>query len=212
MGRYGFNITADFVQHHPDLFVYKKAEHVFPHDSLMAKTVLRLLPKQVTPNQVTGLRVLLTPLVIWLISTGHFVIGVILFVATAFTDVIDGSLARTRHKITTFGMLFDPIADKLLIGSLVLLLVFQHFHYSLGISVLGMEIVFVMTALIAKVRFHTVKAANLWGKVKMMLQVLAVFFTLVALVLSSPALLTLAAWTFGLAIGFAVLSLFTHGI
>ena len=77
---------------------------------------------------------------------------------------------------------------------------------------MGIEIAFIAGAAIAKVRFKTVKMANLWGKIKMLLQVLAVFVTLLALLLDCPVLLTVAAWMFGIAIGFAVLSLFTHGI
>lgn len=212
MKSYKFHITADFVQSHPDLFKYRKAEQVFAHDRLLAKTVLKIIPKRITPNQITGLRILLTPLVIWLIVAGNLAAGVILFLFAAFTDAVDGSLARTRNRITKFGMLLDPLADKLLIGTVVLLLVFQHFHYSLGIAVLGIEIIFIMVAIIAKLKFHTVKAANLWGKIKMLLQVLAIFFTLAALVFEAPILLTIAAWTFGVAIGFAIVSLFTHGV
>jgi len=135
-----------------------------------------------------------------------------MFVLTAATDAIDGSLARTRNKITEFGKLFDPLADKLLIGSMVLVLVFQHFDPLLGIAILGIEIAFILLALLAKYRFKTVRGANRWGKIKMILQVLAVFLTLLALLLEFPLLLTIAAWVFGIAIGFAVLSLFAHGV
>lgn len=205
-------ITTKFVHKHPDLFRYQKADHVFPHDRFLAWSVLRFLPKRITPNQITILRFLLTPIVITLISYGYYTTGIFMFLLTAFTDALDGSLARTQNKITDFGKLIDPLADKVLIGLLVLLLVFQYFSFWLGIAVLGIEIVFILTAIIAQVKFHTVHAANRWGKIKMLLQVLAVFLTLMALVLNTPYLLTYAAWAFGLAIGFAVVSLFTHGI
>jgi len=173
---------------------------------------LKWLPKSWTPNRVTAFRVIATPVVFLLILFGYYKIGVLAFVIVAFTDAIDGSMARTRGQITKFGMMFDPLADKFLIGSMVLLLVFKYFDFWLGIATLGLEIVFIASAYIAKVKFKTVRMANLWGKLKMLLQVLAVFITLLALLFEFPYLLTIAAWLFGLAIGFAIVSLFAHGI
>ncbi len=206
-----FSVKA-FKSRHPDLFRYQKAEHVFVHDKILAKTILRFFPVSITPNRVTMFRILATPLVVFLTLYGHYFSGVIAFVLVAFTDAIDGSLARTRNQITRFGMLFDPLADKLLIGIMVLILVFQNFHYLLGVALLGIEIVFMLIALVAKARFNTVRAANVWGKIKMILQVVAVFVTLLALLFSTPYLLSIAAGIFGLAIGFAIISLFAHGI
>ena len=205
-------ITGHFVKTHPDLFEYIKSDEVHPHDHLVNRVILRFLPEWVTPNRVTTLRVILTPVVFFLILLGYYRFGVVFFLFVAFTDVIDGTLARTRHKITKFGIMFDPLADKLLIGSMVLLLVFQHFHFLLGIAILGLEIAFIAIAFVYKYKFKTVRMANLWGKIKMVLQVLAVSLTLMALLLDFPLLITAAAWVFGLAIGFAIVSLFAHGI
>jgi CDP-diacylglycerol--glycerol-3-phosphate 3-phosphatidyltransferase len=202
-----------FVEKHPDLFKYLPAEGVHPHDRLMERWILRFFPaKYFTPNRITMFRIIMTPVVFFLILYVKYEVGVVLFLVVAFTDAIDGSMARTRNQITKFGMLFDPLADKLLIGSMVLLLVFRHFNFWLGFGILGIEIIFIIGAMVAKVKFKTVRMANLWGKIKMIFQVLAVFITLLALLLDFPVLLTVAAWMFGLAIGFAVLSLFTHGI
>jgi CDP-diacylglycerol--glycerol-3-phosphate 3-phosphatidyltransferase len=181
----------------PTLFAYQGADHVHPHDRFLAWTVLRWLPAWVTPNVLTVIRVLLTPFVIWMLSA-H--------------DALDGSLARTQNKITNFGILADPLADKLLVGSAVILLVFQNFNVWLGITILGLEILFMLSAIVLKVKFRTVRMANLWGKVKMISQVVAVSLTMLALLLDFPFLLTIASGIFGLAIGFALLSLFTHGV
>ncbi|OGH67533.1 MAG: hypothetical protein A3J66_02980 [Candidatus Magasanikbacteria bacterium RIFCSPHIGHO2_02_FULL_47_14] len=205
-------ITFHFAEKHPDLFEWLPADHIFPHDHLMARTVLKLFPNTITPNQVTAVRILATPFVLFLIISGNYLWGTVSFLLAAFTDAIDGSMARTRNQITRFGMLFDPLADKLLIGVMVLLLVFQNFHYLLGFALIGLEVAVIITAAVAKVKFNTVKAANAWGKIKMISQVFAVFLTLLALVLDIPYLLTAAAWIFGLAIGFAIISLFAHGI
>ncbi len=200
------------IRRNPDLFTYLSPEVVHPHDHFMARTVLRLFPRRVTPNRVTAFRVLTTPLVVALVMNDYYYIGIVSFLLVAFTDVIDGSLARTRNQITRFGILFDPLADKLLIGSMVILLVFRYYHYTLGIAILGMEAIFIIFAFVAKYKFKTVRMANVWGKMKMLLQVLAVFLTLAALLSGNPILFTVAAWLFGLAIGFAVVSLFAHGI
>lgn len=202
-----------FVEKHPDLFEYLPASNIHPHDRLMERWILRFFPaKYFTPNRITMFRIIMTPVVFFLILYVKYELGVALFLLTAFTDAIDGSMARTRNQVTRFGMMFDPLADKLLISSMVLLLVFRYFNPWLGIAILEIEIAFIAAAAIAKIKFKTVKMANLWGKIKMLLQVLAVFVTLLALLLNYPILLDLATWLFGLAIGFAVLSLFTHGI
>lgn len=200
-----------YMNRHPELFTALPAAEVHPHDHLMARTVLRLFPRFVTPNQVTLFRVCATPLVFLLILYGYYHWGVVAFLFVAFTDAIDGSMARTRNQVTRFGALFDPLADKFLIGSMVFLLVFR-VNAWLATAVLGFEIILIMTALVAKYKFKTVRMANIWGKVKMILQVVAVFVTLLGLVLGNPELIHAATWIFGIALGFAVLSLFAHGV
>lgn len=201
-----------YIDAHPDLFTYEQADHLHPHDEFLAHTILRLLPSRVTPNQLTFLRIVLTPIVFFFILVQSYQLGISLFILAALTDAMDGSLARTTQKITNFGKLFDPLADKLLIGSMVLLLMFQYFNLWLAVAVLGLEIIFIVSALVAKAKFKTVRAANVWGKVKMISQVIAVCLTLFALVLNQPQLIAVASGVFGVAIGFAVISLFSHGI
>jgi len=196
----------------PDLFVYERSDVVHPHDRFFAWSILRFFPPSITPNGLTLFRVLATPFVFWLVFVGYYRIGVIAFVLVAFTDALDGSMARTQGKITKFGMLFDPLADKFLIGSMVILLVFQHLNTWLGIAIVGVEVLFILGALVLKAKFKTVKMANRWGKIKMISQVVAVSLIMIALLLDFPLLMSIAAGVFGIAIGFAVLSLFTHGI
>ncbi len=200
-----------FKKNNPDLFEYQEATEVYPHDQFVARWVLKYLPEQVTPNSLTLFRIAFTPVIFFIVLYQHYITGAILFILTAFTDVMDGSLARTKHKITKFGMLFDPMADKLLIGSLVFLLVFK-IDYMLAVAVLGVEIMIITSALVAKVKFKTVRMANRWGKAKMLLQVIATCLTMIALIVDYPAFMSAAAWLFGIAIGFAVLSLYKHGI
>lgn len=205
------NIKRRFASHYPDLFVYLPCHAVHPHDHMVAKIFLRWLPAWATPNRITALRVALTPAVVLIILFSHYLTGVLLFLLVALTDVLDGSLARTRSQITRFGMMFDPLADKLLVGSMVLVLVFRHFNFWLGFAILGVEVIFIVSALYSY-KLKNARMANLWGKIKMLLQVAAICAVLLALVFDVPYLFTAAAWIFGLAIGFAVVSLFAHGI
>lgn len=194
------------------MFTYLPATEVLPHDRFLEHTLLRLFPSSVTPNKLTALRIFLTPIVFLLTLYGHYRTGFFLFIVAATTDALDGSMARTQNKITRFGMLFDPLADKLLIGSMVLILVFRYFNNLLGIAILGLEIIIITSALVAKIKFKSEIMANRWGKIKMLLQVVAMSLTMLALLVDFPLLLSIAFWLFGLAIGFAILSLFKKGI
>lgn len=194
------------------MFVYLPASEVHLHDRFLHRFILRYLPDAITPNKLTMLRIFLTPFVFVLTLYGHYRIGFTLFILAALTDALDGSMARTQNKITRFGMVFDPLADKLLIGSMVLLLVFKYFNHLLGIAILGIEIIIIASALVAKIKFKSEIMANRWGKIKMLLQVIAMSFTMLALLVDFPIFLSIASWLFGLAIGFAILSLFRGGI
>ncbi|MEA2403428.1 MAG: CDP-diacylglycerol---glycerol-3-phosphate 3-phosphatidyltransferase [Thermoleophilaceae bacterium] len=78
------------------------------------------------PNVLTLLRILLVPvLVVALLgATPHgSTVAAIVFALAAFTDGLDGYIARSRRSITTFGKVMDPIADKLLVAAALLSLV-----------------------------------------------------------------------------------------
>ncbi|OGH88812.1 MAG: hypothetical protein A3J93_01845 [Candidatus Magasanikbacteria bacterium RIFOXYC2_FULL_42_28] len=202
----------NFKNHHDDLFVYQKSTERHVHDVFLYRYLLRYLPPSVTPNRLTVLRIIMTPPVFLLVLFNHYAWGATLFILTAFTDAMDGSMARMRGQITDFGKLFDPLADKLLIGSMVLLLVFRYFPDWLGLTILVVEILFIIAAYISHQYFHITRMANVWGKIKMWLQVVATFLVLLALLLDFPLLFAVAFWLFGFAIGFALISLFTYGI
>lgn len=197
---------------YPDMFVYLDSFEIHPHDRFLHHLVLRFFPSWLTPNMITAFRLCCVPVVFLLIASSDYRVGGIFFLLLASTDAIDGSLARTTKRVTRFGMLFDPFADKMLIGSLVFLLVFRHVNYWLAFATLAVEFVFIISALFIRYNFKTVKMANIWGKIKMLLQVMAVFLTLAALTFNFPYLFTAAAWLFGVALGFAILSFFTHGL
>ena len=186
-------------------------EQILFTDRILAKTILRLIPQWVRPNHVTVFRMLATPFVLWFIVAQQYAWGIPIFLLVAFTDAIDGAMARTRDQITEWGKVFDPVADKLLIGSVVVVIVLHHLDFYLGVAILGIEATFIAGAAFYKWKRMDVQA-NLWGKIKMNLQVLGVLVLLLSLMFDWHALLPFSEATFMLAIVFALVSLVTYGI
>lgn len=184
---------------------------LYPHDRLLGATVIRLIPAFVTPNALTWLRFALTPFVLYFLSVGNYAVGVPLFVLTAFTDALDGSLARLRNRITEWGSTFDPVADKFLIASVLLLVVIRHMNPIFGIAIVLLEILIVIGGIIRKRRGHAVMANGV-GKIKMLLQFLGVTLLLVAIWSGIDLFIPFSMATLSLAIVFAILSLLTYGL
>lgn len=184
---------------------------LFPYDRLLAATILRLIPRRVTPNMVTVLRFVLTPFVLVFLTWERWDVALPLFLFTALTDAVDGSLARTRKQITEWGTFFDPVADKLLIGSVVLLLVADLVNPWFALLILGVETLIIAGGFLRKKR-GVVTSANIFGKTKMFLQVVGVTFLLVAAWTGTNLYVDLSIGTLSLAVAFAVISLFTYGL
>ena len=108
---------------------FQKAEKSAWYDKILAVTVLKLLPAKVLPNHVTVFRFITTPIVAVLMLYEHYLIGLIAFLLVAFTDAIDGAMARTRNQITEWGKAYDPLADKILIGSMVFIIVLRYIDF-----------------------------------------------------------------------------------
>lgn len=177
----------------------------------MKVTIIPFIPQAITPNMITVLRMICTPFVLFFLSIEDFDIGVPLFLLVAFTDAIDGSLARLRNKITDWGTFYDPVADKLLISSVVLLVVAKHINLIFALFIILVEIVIVIGGYVRK-RHGKVSSANIFGKTKMFLQVAGVMFLLVSLWAGFDLFIPVSIGTLSLAIIFAVISLFTYGI
>ena len=183
----------------------------YPHDRLLAATLLKLVPKRTTPNQITVLRMIMTPAVIWFLHLERYDVAIPLFLLTAFTDMLDGSLARTRDRVTRWGIMWDPIADKVLIVSVAVLLLTRHFPPAIAAIVLGLEAAFLAGGWYRKLQGEIV-AANWWGKIKMLAQVAGVTLYLLSLQTGIEPLATASYGIFGVACVLAVVSLFRHGL
>ncbi|MEA3272279.1 MAG: CDP-alcohol phosphatidyltransferase family protein [Patescibacteria group bacterium] len=181
------------------------------HDKIFKYTILPLIPKALRPNHFTGFRLATIPFVIFLIFTENYIIGIPFFFLSALTDMIDGSLARLRKQITEWGTLWDPIADKLLIGSVVIILIARNLNLYLGLAVIGLEIVFVVGGLYLKKQGKSI-VPTIYTKTKMILQVIAVFLLLISLPLEAGFLIPVVSSLFSLSIILAILSLILSGL
>jgi cardiolipin synthase (CMP-forming) len=74
------------------------------------------------PNQLTFLRLCLVPFLVLAILDGHFQLAAAIFFVAGVTDGLDGLLARLLHQQTVLGQYLDPVADKLLLSTLFLVL------------------------------------------------------------------------------------------
>jgi len=81
-----------------------------------------LNPLRTAPNLLTLLRICMAPFLVVAILDDHFALGFWLFVAAGLTDAFDGLLARALHQRSVLGHYLDPVADKLLLSTLFLVL------------------------------------------------------------------------------------------
>jgi len=177
-------------------------------DRVLSATLLRLLPHSVTPNQLTVFRFVLTPVIIALLLFESYVAGTVLFVVAALSDAADGALARTTSRVTPWGIAFDPLADKLLVGSVAILLVSRHLGMWLAMTIIAVEVILVASLY---ARYHgVVVPAKAAGKIKMILQCVGLGVLLLYVNFGAPILLSLAAVILYASLFFALMSLFVY--
>ena len=104
----------------------------------------------------------------------------IIFIIASITDKLDGYIARKRNEITTFGKFADPLADKILVLAAMMLLVeASRLPAWIPIIVLAREFIVSGYRLIAVEKGGAVVAANVWGKLKTVTQMIAIILALV---------------------------------
>jgi CDP-diacylglycerol--glycerol-3-phosphate 3-phosphatidyltransferase len=191
--------------------LHRDPSKLFPHDYFMRYTFVPLVPRFVTPNMITIARMVMVPFVLYFLFYDQFNIGVPLFLFAAFTDALDGSVARLRHQVTEWGTFYDPLADKLLIGSVIILVVMQHINPIFGALILFVDSMIMIGGYLRKKQGRHM-GSNIFGKTKMFFQVLGITLLLIALWVGFDLFIPFSIGTFALAIVLAVISLFTYGI
>lgn len=153
-------------------------------DDFLSATILRLIPQSVSPNSVTVVRFVLVPIVIALLLAHNYAWGAGVFAAAALTDALDGAMARTRNRITRWGKIADPLADKLLIGSTALILVTRYFGLGMAALIVFLEVVISARAIYRYAHGRSA-GANATAKAKMVLQSFSLLFLLIYALLGS---------------------------
>ena len=143
------------------------------------------------PNSISMSRIVMIPLLLWILST-HFpwrgphgeqeITASVLFILASITDGLDGYLARKRSQITTMGMLLDPIADKIMVTSALVALVSynpQVVKVWIAVVIIGREFLISGLRSIASTEGFTIQASDL-GKLKTVAQIVCVVSAILA--------------------------------
>lgn len=145
------------------------------------------------PNKLTMLRIVMVPVVvlIYLLIPQDFCIvsqtnglalrdifAFLVFVAASFTDMLDGQIARKQHLITSFGKFADPIADKMLVNTLLILLVYTHQANVVAVLLMIARDLVVDGLRMLASQHGKVVSAGFFGKLKTVLQMFAIVFLL----------------------------------
>lgn len=150
------------------------------------------------PNKLTLARILLVPVFMVFVSLTQYgtaawnpvwyLVAAIVFALASFTDFLDGHLARKWNMVTDFGKFADPLADKLL-TTVAFLYMMRDGVCSPVVLAIILAREFAVSGLrmvAAGAKDGRVIAANMWGKVKTVLQMLSILFYFFAAALAGP--------------------------
>jgi cardiolipin synthase len=128
------------------------------------------------PNLLTLLRICLAPFLVATILDGHYGLSFGLFVAAGLTDALDGTLARMLKQRTMLGQYLDPVADKLLLSTLFLVLTHQGLIPArVTVLVFGRDVgILVVAAILYAAAGRREFSPSIFGKANTLVQVSAV--------------------------------------
>ena len=116
---------------------------------------------------------------VWGIPMALFIMNIV-FIVASITDKLDGYIARSRNQVTTFGKFLDPLADKILVlSALVMLVEYGKLPGWIPVVVLAREFIVSGYRMLAVEKGGKVIAASFWGKLKTattMVAIIVVFF------------------------------------
>lgn len=118
------------------------------------------------PNILTILRFILIPFFAYFLYTEHYITSVILFLAGGLTDVLDGYIARKCNLVTSWGKIADPMADKLMqITALVILTFSGKIPFELLAIIIAKEALMGIGAIVLYKQDNYVVSASWYGKI-----------------------------------------------
>lgn len=138
------------------------------------------------PNKLTMLRVLLVPVFMVFaalagygtpaFNPGVMLVAGIIFALASITDFLDGYLARRDNMVTSFGKFMDPLADKMLTTAAFIYMLADGVCHPVVLALILFREFAVAGVRMIAAESGTVIAANIWGKIKTVLQMLTVLF------------------------------------
>jgi cardiolipin synthase len=131
--------------------------------------------RRIIPNLFTLIRVMMTPVILRELAHGHFLWGGWLFGGAAFTDLLDGAVARRFGGESKFGQYLDPIADKILLSAIYIGLALGHAVPLWIVAVIfgrDLWILLLSSSALAFTGFRDLKPSA-WGKASTFAQVMA---------------------------------------
>lgn len=133
-----------------------------------------------TPNQLTLLRMLFLPFIVIALVDDRNGTALVLFVLAGLSDGLDGLLARRLHQQTLLGQYLDPIADKLLLSTLFLVLsILHHIPWKYTVMVFSRDIAILVTsAVLYAIAGLRNFSPSIFGKANTCAQIAAVFFVM----------------------------------
>ena len=140
-------------------------------------------------NKLTIFRIILVPIMVIIPFLGiqgelfsipiTYLIIDLIFIIASITDKLDGYIARSRNQVTTFGKFLDPLADKILVlTAMVLLVELGKIPAWIPIIVLAREFIVSGYRLVAVEKGGQVIAASIWGKLKTVTQMIAIILVM----------------------------------
>ena len=150
------------------------------------------------PNKLTVLRICLIPFMMFFYFADFIPYGIgkilalIFFIVAAFTDLLDGKIARSRNLVTNFGKFLDPIADKILTSTVFFLIIADDtipnpWGAIIVTIIIAREFMVSALRLLAANR-GVVLAADIWGKAKTMVQMIALPMAILLSFFNTPSL------------------------
>jgi cardiolipin synthase (CMP-forming) len=140
------------------------------------ESVRRINPLRTMPNLLTIARICLAPFLVSAVLEGKFVTGFVLFMVAGITDLLDGTLARILKQRTVLGQYLDPVADKLLLSTLFLVLTHMNLiPVRITALVFGRDLgILVVAAILYSAAGRRDFKPSLFGKANTLAQVAAV--------------------------------------
>ena len=158
----------------------------------LLESIVRVIPLWMGPMYFTGLRIALIPVVALCLFRDAYAWATLAFAVAVLADAIDGELARTRNQISELGIVLDPLADKVLIGIVALLLIPPFFGWAFVACLLLLEIAITIAAYVRDRRVGKHVGATRVGKLKMIVQSVALVTLLFAASTQSKLLMNAA--------------------